>query len=71
MKPAVDSWPTYNGDYSGRRNSPLKQIDDVECGLIDVGLDLSRQQLRGRRIRFGDQVDADRSEWRAVLHDAR
>ena len=26
LKPPVDSWPTYNGDYSGRRFSPLKQI---------------------------------------------
>jgi len=27
LKPPADTWPTYNGDYSGRRNSPLKQID--------------------------------------------
>jgi alcohol dehydrogenase (cytochrome c) len=26
LKPAKDSWPTYHGDYSGRRNSPLTQI---------------------------------------------
>jgi alcohol dehydrogenase (cytochrome c) len=26
-KPATDSWPTYNGDYSGRRFSPLTQIN--------------------------------------------
>jgi alcohol dehydrogenase (cytochrome c) len=26
-RPASDTWPTYNGDYSGRRNSPLTQID--------------------------------------------
>ncbi|MGA8597025.1 MAG: acido-empty-quinoprotein group A, partial [Bryobacteraceae bacterium] len=25
--PPPDAWPTYNGDYSGRRNSPLTQID--------------------------------------------
>ncbi len=25
--PPADSWPTYNGDYSGRRFSSLKQID--------------------------------------------
>ena len=25
--PSPDSWPTYNGDYSGRRNSALTQID--------------------------------------------
>ncbi len=26
-KPATNSWPTFNGDYSGRRFSTLKQID--------------------------------------------
>src|SRR5258708_39762105 len=26
-KPPTDTWPTYNGDYSGRRHSPLKQIN--------------------------------------------
>src|SRR5947207_8277954 len=25
-KPPADAWPTYNGDYSGRRFSTLKQI---------------------------------------------
>ena len=25
-KPPIDAWPTYNGDYSGRRFSTLKQI---------------------------------------------
>ncbi len=27
LKPATDSWPTFNGDYSGRRFSPLTQIN--------------------------------------------
>jgi acido-empty-quinoprotein group A len=27
LKPATNNWPTYNGDYSGRRHSPLKQIN--------------------------------------------
>src|SRR5207237_5394763 len=26
-KPGADSWPTYNGDYSGRRHSSLNQIN--------------------------------------------
>src|SRR3954462_4776495 len=26
LAPAKDSWPTYHGDYSGRRHSPLTQI---------------------------------------------
>ncbi len=27
LEPPSDTWPTYNGDYSGRRNSPLTQIN--------------------------------------------
>ena len=27
LKPLKDSWPTYNGDYSGKRYSALKQIN--------------------------------------------
>jgi alcohol dehydrogenase (cytochrome c) len=27
LNPGTDSWPSYNGDYTGRRFSPLKQID--------------------------------------------
>ena len=27
VKPPADTWPTYNGDYSGRRHSELKQIN--------------------------------------------
>ncbi len=27
-------WPTYNGDYSGRRHSPLKQIDANNVGSL-------------------------------------
>ena len=26
LKPTTDSWPTYNGDYSGRRFSTLNKI---------------------------------------------
>src|SRR5471032_2739562 len=26
-QPPTDMWPTYHGDYTGRRYSPLKQID--------------------------------------------
>src|SRR5437870_13839021 len=27
LRPATDTWPSYNGDYSGRRFSPLDQIN--------------------------------------------
>ena len=39
-KPAVDAWPTYNGDYSGRRFSTLNKIN----GLIE---DIQRNPFRG------------------------
>jgi alcohol dehydrogenase (cytochrome c) len=26
LHPPADSWPSYHGDYSGRRHSPLTQI---------------------------------------------
>src|SRR6202789_4656290 len=35
-KPATDSWPTYSGDYSGRRFSPLTQID--QTNIKNLGL---------------------------------
>src|SRR5258705_13226009 len=27
VKPGTDSWPTYNGEYSGQRHRPLDQIN--------------------------------------------
>ena len=29
LKPLGDSWPTYSGDYTGRRYSSLKQINQT------------------------------------------
>ena len=36
LHPSPDSWPTYNGDYSGRRNSPLTQVD--KSNVADLAL---------------------------------
>src|SRR3984957_1025918 len=35
-KPATDSWPTYSGDYSGRRFSSLTQIN--QANVKNLGL---------------------------------
>ncbi len=35
-KPATDAWPTYSGDYSGRRFSSLTQIN--QTNIKDLGL---------------------------------
>lgn len=36
-QPPTDSWPTYNGDYSGRRFSPLSQINDTNVQSMSLG----------------------------------
>lgn len=36
IKPPADSWPTYNGDYSGRRFSSLKQITTANVGDLSL-----------------------------------
>jgi glucose dehydrogenase len=32
----ADSWPTYNGDYSGRRFSPLTQLNTANVQHISL-----------------------------------
>jgi alcohol dehydrogenase (cytochrome c) len=34
LKPKPDSWPTYNGDYSGRRFSPLTDINSSNVNTL-------------------------------------
>ena len=36
LKQPTDTWPTYNGDYSGRRYSPLTQIDSSNVRTITL-----------------------------------
>ena len=36
LKPDSDSWPTYNGDYSGRRFSPLTKINDANINALSL-----------------------------------
>lgn len=35
-KPPTSSWPTYNGDYSGRRYSPLRRITDANVSGLSL-----------------------------------
>lgn len=36
LRPPTDTWPTYNGDYSGRRYSPLSQINQSNVYQLSV-----------------------------------
>lgn len=36
LKQPVDAWPTYNGDYSARRFSPLRQINSTNVQALSL-----------------------------------
>src|SRR5215471_595445 len=36
LAPATDTWPTYNGEYSGRRYSTLDQINSKNVGSLTL-----------------------------------
>ena len=36
LKPPTDTWPTYNGDYSGRRFSPLTRINSSNVTALTL-----------------------------------
>ena len=53
LQPPTDTWPTYNGDYSGRRYSTLTQINSSNIGLFVARLDdtVSGSESREERRR--------------------
>ena len=36
LNPGTDTWPSYNGDYSGRRFSTLTKINDKNVGALSL-----------------------------------
>src|ERR1041385_7463808 len=36
LRPPTDSWPTYSGDLTGRRYSPLKSIDKTTVKQLSL-----------------------------------
>lgn len=57
LKPLKDSWPTYNGDYSGKRYSALKQVDRTNVQHLTLAWSMrfaageDEPQAGGRRRR--------------------
>jgi glucose dehydrogenase len=67
LKPPTDTWPTYNGDYSGRRFSPLKQINAEN--VRDLGLAWVYHADTGPGATpFGDQIKSTPLELNGVLY---
>jgi alcohol dehydrogenase (cytochrome c) len=46
LKPATNTWPTYNGDYSGRRFSTLDQINATNINSLTLAWIYSPHQER-------------------------
>src|SRR5437763_8775454 len=36
LRPPTDSWPTYSGDLTGRRYSPLKNVDKTNVKQLSL-----------------------------------
>lgn len=65
--PPTDTWPTYNGDYSGRRFSPLSQINNVN--LQDLALKwMYRTNTGAMRGIGGVQIKSTPLEVNGVLY---
>ena len=65
VKPPADSWPTYHGDYTGRRHSKLTQITPDNVHQLTVAWTFQTGSARR------NQGDADPRQRRHVCDDAR
>ena len=52
-KPATNAWPTYNGDYSGRRFSTLTQINRSNVKHLTLAWNRPHQDWRDSRRNRG------------------
>ena len=78
LHPPPDSWPTHHGDYSARRFSALKLINDTNVQNLSLGLDVAGNRRDTRRtprqvvaegaaaVRVGGIAPA--REWNVLLH---
>src|SRR5581483_9737224 len=66
LQPPTDAWPTYNGDYTGRRFSPLKQINQSNVNALNLAW--ARRFTAGGR--GGVQIKATPLEVNGILYFA-
>ena len=78
LKQPTDAWPTYNGDYSGRRFSPLTQINSSNVHTLSLAWATRFSPAGGggrtgrtRWRRDSDQVDSADGERHPLLHLAQ
>jgi alcohol dehydrogenase (cytochrome c) len=58
LKPLASSWPTYNGDYSGRRFSRLSQINASNVGKLRLvwSFDSGKEPIKATPLMIGGLV---------------
>ena len=67
LQPSADTWPTYNGDYSGRRYSPLSRIN--ARNVRNLGLAWAyRAETGAGGNPFGTQIKSTPLEVNGVLY---
>ena len=68
LQPPTDSWPTYNGDYTGRRYSPLTQINQSNVNTLNLAWARRFTAGGGRGGGGGVQIKATPLEVNGVLY---
>ncbi len=69
--PPTDTWPTYNGDYSGRRYSPLSKINQGNINSLSLAFVYrANGALGGGPSRRTHLFDTGGGQRRSVLHHA-
>ena len=69
LSPPTDTWPTFHGDYSGRRHSPLKQINSENIQNLGLAW-VYRVGGGGSNAAFGTSIKATPLQVSGVLYCA-
>jgi acido-empty-quinoprotein group A len=69
LSPPTDTWPTFHGDYSGRRHSPLKQINSENVQNLTLAW-VYRVGGGNGNSAFGTSIKATPLEVNGVLYFA-
>src|SRR6185295_19142729 len=67
--PPTDSWPTYNGDYTGRRYSPLSKVNQSNINSLGLAWVYRANGMPGGQSGFsGGRISATPVQVNGVLY---
>ena len=67
LKSAIDSWPTYHGDYSGRHYSTLNQINRANVKALSLAWVYRANTAEAGAIMGGEAKQGDSPIWLSYL----